>query len=246
MFHARSELKILFKDRSQEIKSHLEFLKNLDDAKREGGIPRFLGTEKEINVTQNQILISIIYLQLYNLVEAIMNASLEYLERVIAESGKSPSDLNQELLEEWVRFVAKTRQKDLSAEKRFEAALMLHTSSSKNLPVEFKIEKGGGGNWDDEEIEKFCKRIGCDFAINQDIKREIKRDRTGKEKSGYLRIIREKRNQLAHGNLSFADCGKEVLSKDVSEAVDAVIDYLSEYVRCFSDFLDSISTSVID
>lgn len=246
MFQARSELKILFEERSQEIRSHLKFLENLDEAKREKGVPKFLGTEKEINVTQNQILVSIVYLQLYNLVEAIMNTSLEYLERVVIESKIPPSDLSEKLLEEWIRFIAKTREKDLGSEKRFEAALDLHKSSSQNLLVDFKIEKGGGGNWDDEEIEKFCRRIGCELNIEEGIKREIKRNRTGEDKSGYLRVVKQRRNQLAHGNLSFAECGKGVLSADVSSAVKAVIDYLDEYIRCFSDFLDSISTSAID
>lgn len=232
---ATIDLAPFFEERYSEIDAYLSFLQNVEDAAREGA-PRFRGTNAPITTEQKKILNSSLYLQLYNLVEATVLRCLEAVVTAVEEAERLPNELSRELRTEWVRSVARTHN-DLGPEKRLKAALDMCEQLLQQMPVKgFKIEPGGGGNWDDSSIEKMCERVGCGLTISptviQAAKRHIRDD------MGALKLVKDRRNGLAHGSLSFVDCSDGVTVAELKGIASAVGDYLREAVGCFVSFVE--------
>ena len=80
-------------------------------------------------------------------------------------------------------------------------------------------------------------RIGCNVPFTQDavtgIKRVIRNDKSA------LVLIRDLRNQLAHGSLSFTECGEGVTSTDLREITNWTAEYLRQVVGGFEAFIQS-------
>ncbi|WP_127842725.1 MAE_28990/MAE_18760 family HEPN-like nuclease [Actinomyces wuliandei] len=232
---ATTELVRFFEERHDEIKEYVSFLQNLEKA-AQGGAPRLRGTGAQITTTQTRILSSSLYLQLYNLVEATVVRCLEEVAAATEKAGCRPGDLSDELRTQWVRSVARTHINDLTPEKRLEAALDLCNHLLGQEPVKgFKIDPGGGGNWDDDSIRRLCERIGCKLVISPDVFQEAKRNI--RHNMGALKLVKDRRNRLAHGSLSFVDCSDGVAVSELKKVADAVGGYLREAVDCFEAFI---------
>jgi len=230
-----SDLVPFFDERYSEIKAYLSFLQNIEDAAREG-IPRFRGTNAPITTQQKKILNSSLYLQLYNLVEATVLRCLEAVVTAIETAERHPSELNNSLRTEWVRSIARTHT-DLGPDRRLKAALDLCEQLLQQMPVKnFKIESGSGGNWDDSSIEKICKRVGFRLKLSHSVSRAAKRP--VRDDMGALKLVKNRRNRLAHGSLSFVDCSDDVTVAELKELASAVGDYLREAVECFLSFIN--------
>lgn len=231
----KNELTAFFDERHLEIKAYVDLLQNVEDAARWGS-PRFKGTEAVITAQQKNILSSGLYLQLYNLVEATVSRCLESIAREISASGRGPGDLNPELRREWVRAIARTHG-DLNPGKRLDAAIEVCEYFLNQLPVaEFKIEAGGGGNWDDSSIEKICDRVGCNLVISDAV--SVAAKRRVRDDMGSLKLVKNRRNNLAHGSLSFADCSDGIAVSELRELANAVGAYLEETVNSFNRFIE--------
>lgn len=231
---ATIELVPFFEERYAEIEAYLSFLKNVEEATREGA-PRFRGTNTPITTEQKKILNSSFYLQLYNLVEATVLRCLDAVVVAIEEAERLPGELSIELRTEWVRSIARTHG-GLGPEKRLEAALDLCEQLLQQMPIkDFKIEPGGGGNWDDSTIEKLCERVGCGLTISAEVVRAAKRH--VRDDLGALKLVKNRRNGLAHGSLSFVDCSDGVTVAELRGLAAAVGNYLREAVGCFTNFI---------
>lgn len=233
---AMNELETFFNERYREVDAYLGLLQNLEDATREG-TPRFKRTNAAITTEQTRILSSSLYLQLYNLVEATVARCLDSVADALANSGYRPSDLSQELRAEWVRSTAGTH-KDLGPKKRLEAALGLCEMLMEQQPItKFEIERGGGGNWDDVAIEELCKRVGCGLTISQTVRTSVKRHL--RDGQGAMKLVKTRRNDLAHGSLSFAECSDGVTITELKGLAKAVVDFLRETIQCFVNFIET-------
>lgn len=230
-----ADLSPFFQERYAEVEAYLLFLQNVENAARQGS-PRFQGTNASVTPLQKKILNSSLYLQLYNLVEATVLRCLEATVSAIEEAGRHANELSIGLRTEWIRSVARTHT-DLGPEKRLQAALEMCDQLLQQIPVTgFKIEPGGGGNWDDSSIEKICARVGCELAIPKNVAQAAKRHI--RDDMGALKLVKERRNGLAHGSLSFVDCSDGVTVAELKSLAKAVGDYLGEAVKCFLAFIE--------
>jgi hypothetical protein len=196
------------------------------------------GAEQPISSQQQRILYSSVYLQLYNLVEATMSRCVEAVAAAARESGRwKPGDLSVSLRREWVRATARTHE-SLTPDHRLESALMLCDHLVTSLPVSaFDIDKGGGGNWDDAAIEAISARLGFQLVVSQPVYSAIKRP--FRDELGALALVKQLRNRLAHGSISFAQCAEDVTVPRLVELKGKTVDYLKEVVACFSNYIDS-------
>ncbi|VTP96319.1 Uncharacterised protein [Pseudomonas aeruginosa] len=138
---------------------------------------------------------------------------------------------------EWVRVTARTHV-ELAPENRLESALRLCEHLVASLPISaFDIEKGGGGNWDDFEIEAFSKRLGFQLVVSQPVYSAIKQP--FRDDLGPLALVKQLRNRLAHGSISFAQCAEDVTVGRLVELKDRTVNYLREVVDCFTRYIDS-------
>lgn len=220
-----------FKERRDEIRAYLDFLSGVEAVIR-SGVPRLGPDGPAITTQQQRILYSSVYLQLYNLVEATVTGCLDAVSvTALRAAPRGPGDLTTELRGEWVRHMAKTHR-DMGPERRLELALAMCNHLVSALPIApFSIEKGGGGNWDDEEIHRIAARIGFDLQISAaaaaGVKAKIRDDR------GALALIVHLRNGLAHGRLSFVECGQDDSAAELASLADRVFLYLEEVVAAF-------------
>ncbi len=224
----------IFEERLQEIDAYLDLLDAIEREVRNGP-PKIGGSY--ITAQQQRILYSSVYLQLYNLVEATVTWCVDAVSAAAANGGRwRPTDLSRHLRKEWIRVQARTHV-NLRPENRLETAIAFFDRITQALPVSaWTVERGGGGNWDDLEIEEISTRLGCDLRVSQSaltgIKRVIRDDKNA------LGLIRYLRNRLAHGNLSFAECGDGVTVGDLRDIKDRTAKYLREVVEAFRTYID--------
>jgi hypothetical protein len=233
-----SALTIGFQERADEVQSYLDFLSTMEACAQQGP-PRFEGAQDSITVQQRRILYSSVYLQLYNLVEATMAQCIDAVAGAARKDGKwKPSDLALNMRTEWVRSAARTDEGDMSPANRLKHALEMCNHLVGSLPIsQFEIGKGGGGNWDDSAIEKMSQRFGLQLAVSPPIYSAIKQP--FRNDLGALALVKDLRNQLAHGSISFAQCAAEETVGRLIELKKKTVDYLEEVVRCFVGFIES-------
>ena len=226
-----------FQERLDEVESYLAFLSSMEE-RAQHGPPRLEGAEHPISAQQQRILYSSVYLQLYNLVEATMSRCVEAVAAAALESGRwKPGDLSVLLRREWVRATARTHE-NLTPDHRLESALVLCDHLVTSLPVSaFDIDKGGGGNWDDAAIEGISQRLGFQLVVSQSVYSAVKRP--FRDELGPLALVKQLRNRLAHGSISFAQCAEDVTVPRLVELKKATVDYLTEVVVSFSKYIAS-------
>lgn len=226
-----------FKERLEEVNTYLEFLENIDKAIK-SGTPKLKINNSEALITSQQqhILYSAVFLQLYNLVEASITQCLTGLTQTALQEGKwTPKDFTSAFRGEWVR--AKIRPHvDMSHNNRLNQALVFCEHIVEALPVlGFDIESGGG-NWDDIAIEKIANRIGFNLQVSEKTNTEVKYKI--KDGLGSLALIKKLRNNLAHGNISFAECGRDHTVEDLRDITNRTAKYMCEVVNAFESYID--------
>jgi hypothetical protein len=227
-----------FEERLQEIETYLDLLTSLEQQVQQG-LPQFGAHGQIITPQQQRILYSSVYLQLYNLVESTISRCIDTISNIIVVLGMRPDDLSVELRKQWVRFVSRTHT-DLNYEKRLEYTIILCEHLIQGLPIaEFMVEKGGGGNWDDEQIYELSKRLGFQLELSAEAKRAVKQKL--KNNMGTLALIKDYRNKLSHGNISFAECGENTTVADLRQITARVTLYMREVLDCFNLFIDNLA-----
>ncbi|MEU7950624.1 MAE_28990/MAE_18760 family HEPN-like nuclease [Micromonospora chalcea] len=225
-----------FGERFAEIDEYLLLLGKIEEA-AQAGAPRIAGVDARITIQQQRILYSSVYLQLYNLVEAVVSRCIEAVTKAATLDGKwRVDDLNGKLQAEWVRAVARTHE-TLNPTNRLKFAVDMCNHLMAQLPLlEFEINIGGGGNWDDTAIEKISDRVGCRLSISPGTMRLVKQ--VLRDDMGPLKLVKDRRNGLAHGSLSFVECADGLDVDELKKMADAVKAYLRETIDCFARYID--------
>jgi hypothetical protein len=226
-----------YEERFQEVNAYLDLLEEIQKATQDG-VPRIAGSNYRITAPQQKILYSSVYLQLYNLVEATISRCIDAVTHATRNAGQwQPHELNEDLQREWVRAVARTHV-DMTPEKRLKFALQLSNHITNQLPInDFVIDTGGGGNWDDDAIFKVGKRVGCRISVSPAISEAVKRH--VRDEVGALKLVKNRRNSLAHGSISFVDCADGVAVSELRETSNNVGDYLREVIGCFVAYIET-------
>jgi hypothetical protein len=224
-----------FEERLQEIDAYLDLLEAIERVVRDG--PPKVG-DTVITTQQQRILYSSVYLQLYNLVEATVTWCMDAVSAAAAQDGRwLPGDLTDHLRREWVRTTARTHVQ-LNDEHRLQSAIELCDRLVQALPViAWKLDRRGAGSWDDNQIEEITERLGCELHLSAEVYSGIKR--TIRDDKPPLVLIKDIRNRLAHGSLSFAECGDGHTVLDLREIKQRTALYLREVVAAFQAFIDA-------
>ncbi len=224
-------LLVSFEERLGEVDTYIDFLKTLE-AQARMGPPKLHGADHPITASQQRMLYSSVYLQLYNLVESTMTRCLEAVGQAVMDGGKwKAGDLSPSLLEEWVRAVAET-DVEMSAENRLSRAMLLSNRLIDFRPIEaFEIDKRSGGNWDDLAIERVSRRLGFELKVSKEVYAAVKQPI--RDERGPLAMVKHLRNCLAHGSISFAECADQVTVKELINLKCLTAGYLREVVNCF-------------
>lgn|SRR5574344_349241 len=104
-----------------------------------------------------------------------------------------------------------------------------------NSKINASIDKGEGGNWDDEDIFNLSKRIGVRLVIPPELNANVKKNQYD-DKRG-LELVKYFRNKLAHGELSFVDCGECLSFVELQKLSEVVFAYLETIIKSFENFV---------
>lgn len=176
-------------------------------------------TEKIIDGELAKIMKANGFLLLYNLIEATIRNSISAILNSISTDKLTFKLLSDNLKKLWInQEINKT--KDISKFKEKVSELSEKILNDKLL--EFSNECVNiSGNIDAQRIREIAKKFGY---------LEPKNGRG-------LQTIKDKRNQLAHGEFTFSDIGKNYTSNDL-------IDYKSEVITFIENVLNNVETYI--
>jgi len=229
-----ADLETSFDERLAEVEAYLTFLEEMETA-AQSGPPRFGETGAPLTQLQAEILRAGVFVQLYNLVEATMTKCLDAIAQASIDGQWIPGQLTPAFRKEWVRVFAAVGV-PMNPDKRLEYAVRLTDLLVANRGLEpFKLEKGGGGNWDDEMIEGMLAKLGVQLVLAPTVRVAAKRPY--RDQLRVMRVIMKLRNDLAHGNISFAECGQNETSLSLREVTKSAAMYLRTVVRAIGRFI---------
>lgn len=227
----------VFNERVDDIESYFELVNNIELAISSGGaVLHFNSTSYTVKPEQQKIMYSSIYLHLYNLIESTISTIIEAVGRhaTLGINGQLGL-LTEKMRKLYVTSVAAPYEL-LTNEKRLEKALLLFEQVLNLQPIDIKIPPGGGGNWDVNEIEKLSKNIGVNITLSAPLKQKVLQP--FRDDKAPIRLIKEIRNKLAHGAISFAECGSNHVASDFRKLIDIVKDYLRYIIDQYEAYIN--------
>lgn len=209
--------RIEFNKRLDEVEIYFDALSILDRGMCEIKCVDILGGVSSLPVNENlsRILKANGFLLLYNLIESTVRKSIDAIFSVIHSSSLSYKDLSIDLRKLWV--------KQESRNATFEKITSIAEIVLANELLSFKDDCVSiSGNIDAQEIRKILKQFGGN---------EISNGRN-------LKTIKDKRNNLAHGEFSFSEIGKDytiqeliMYKNDVKNYLNKVLDEIQQYIE---------------
>jgi hypothetical protein len=223
-----------FRGRYKELGPYLRMLQFADEP---GAEITSLGRSQSLALDPStlHVLKASVFLYLYNLVESTVTACLRRVSEEIRDSDVLYGDLVEEWQRSWLQVMGQTDQ-PLSPANRLTKMLEICGQVSNGAVIDFQ-PKGAGGNLDDRTIEKLLTRYGITMTLPKPVLTAVKSPIVNDD--GLLKLIKNRRNDLAHGLGSFSDCGKDVSVPDLRKWTGVVIRFLCVVVRTFEDYLST-------
>lgn len=230
-----NDIRRKFIARKEEVELYLSFLASVQNLIANGPVSVGANSSIEMTPKHQQVLHASVFLHLYNLVESTVTWCVEYVEEAVSnQTGSTVGSLSSALRREWVKAIARTGE-DLNPAHRLEAAMALCGVVLNQMPPQIKFARNNGGNWDDDLIAGLADRIGFSLTLSRDVYALVKRP--VRNDMGALKIIKKMRNDLAHGAISFAECGADHSVTDLRFISGVCLSYLEEFINCVDVFV---------
>lgn len=193
----------MFDERVQEIDLYFDAMNELE----QGSINHISDTSY-FNDEFIKILKANTLLMIYNLVEStVMGGILEIYDK-LKQEGLTYSSVRKEIKDIW--FSYKFRQVyDQQAHYNSYKGKALEIVNSILIGEVIELDRKAtaiSGNLDAQQIRNVCNEHGIVFQPDE-------RSRGG----AVLETVKERRNDLAHGTLSFAECGRDYSIEDLDK-----------------------------
>lgn len=212
-----------FSRRIQEVEKYISAAKLLDKGQCELICTDILGEKTTLLIDDelSRIFKANIFLLLYNTIESTITNSIKAVVNSVVGAQLTYEQLSDEIKRLWIRHTI-SGVKDIS---QFSAKLhdVADSIVAKELLVISHKCVNISGNIDAQKIRDIAKQIGWEKSDD------------GRE----LLTIKNKRNNLAHGEFTFVDIGKEYSMNDLIRIKDKTIAYLT-------DVLDKVEKYIKD
>ena len=179
-----------------------------------------LGNEeiKDVDSELSTILKANGFLLLYNLIEATIRNSIDAVLNSIHASSVTFGSLSDNLKKIWI----KQESKGIISEKNHEKIMHIAKTILDNEILSFERDCINiSGNIDAQKIREVLKQFGGN---------EI---RNGRD----LKTIKDKRNNLAHGEFTFSEIGRDYTVGDLINYKDETKSYLSSVLDEIQDYI---------
>ena len=207
-----------FKKRKEDVEEVYKLLTFILSIETHRNIP--LQYNKDIFIlTQDMqcILKAQFLIVLYNMVESTVYDCLNIIYETILDEKLVYAELSTEMKKMWRSYL---NRNNLPDKNKTDLEL-------ENMPIYFKnLAINISGSLDFKKIKEIFEQHGCILDLS-------KRDLIGAS----LLIVKNKRNFLAHGNISFSACGSNYLLSDLKKIQEHVIICLEDVVDKTNDYL---------
>lgn len=226
-------LRNIFSDRKKEIDLYFELIDFLGNVEMISGDSDYILCNKDIE----RIIKAHSLLMLYNLVESTLVSGIEEVYSVLKQDEIKYNDVRQEIREIWFNYkFSNTYDKKSNFDTYKKTAKKIISSIMREEPIDLNRRATGiSGNLDANSIRDVCKKHGIQFNSSEECN------------GGYkLTKVKEQRNQLAHGTLSFVECGRDFTINDLHEIKKEVENFLEEFIVALESYYDNKEYLVID
>ncbi|MCK0154900.1 MAE_28990/MAE_18760 family HEPN-like nuclease [Alcanivorax sp. S6407] len=166
------------------------------------------------------------YLMLYNLVEATMTNAIDAIHLHIAGEQVGFDELKEDLR----RIAIKGLRKAVSSSTPSELLDVGVPISSALIWLGFDKKDLFSGNLDGRLIKDTAKEYGFEL---------VNHDKTASRDGARLLNVKTKRNELAHGGISFEDCGQDTSVDELVAIFDEIKVFIKAVLDGVSDYLSS-------
>ena len=224
-----NEVKVYLSDRESELKIHLALLDLLTERSKEAPADR---QSKRVNISQLAILKSTILVHLYNIVEAVFARLLKSTASKANEHH--PKEYSEGIFEEWIAWNVKITPELNIDRLRKTVAEVGEALRSEDDWLDFEIQKSGG-NWSEVNIIELSTKLGVTIDLPPTFKEKLFKDYYNDfTQMGYIKL---RRNDLAHGNMTFEEGAEGKTIQDLIDLRDTVIEFMHIVVDAYSDFI---------
>ncbi|GCA73658.1 hypothetical protein MiTe_00476 [Microcystis aeruginosa NIES-2520] len=210
-----------FQERVEEINRYFAFLEKLEQETLQLSVLKDDGQRENIPLDSQLIktLKANSFLLLYNLVESSMRNAVTAIFDELKNKKVSYNSVRIEIKKIVIQNFKK-RSPDKIHSK-------IKDISTDIIAAGFKSQELFSGNIDRDEISKTAKNFGFSFDT------EYNKTKHGES----LYMIMNKRNDLAHGNKSFAEIGKDITVEELLKIKEEVTAYLEQILNNINQYI---------
>jgi hypothetical protein len=177
---------------------------------------------KKINEELKKVLKANCFLLLYNLSESSIRQSLIAVFDEISKKALKYNFVKDEIKKIWIESNYKNF-KDKGSE---EILNILSIIADDIIDITFE-DKKLGGNVDGQKIRGIASKLGFSTKTHHSLKKGVN-----------LHVVKTQRNNLAHGNISFAKCGREYSPEDLLKIKNQVMKYLRSILQNIKRYIE--------
>ncbi|WP_332018868.1 MAE_28990/MAE_18760 family HEPN-like nuclease [Kaistella sp.] len=213
-----------FEKRVKEIEL---FFKHIENLEVDGALLYFPNkTTRKIQPHNNELIKVFkanVFLLLYNLAESSIKQSLTEVYDTISSDSLTYQDVIDEIKKIWI-----SQKHDNFKNKGTENIFIsINQLASEVIDIKFDSTKSISGNIDARKIKEFSSKHGFSDRTHRNANNGNK-----------LHQVKTQRNNLAHGNISFAECGRNYGIGQLRDTKKEVILYLRNILRNIKKYLD--------
>lgn len=163
------------------------------------------------------------FLLIYNLIESSVKLSITEIYDSITLTANKYDDVSDQIRKIWILENYKNF-KNRGTDFIFGA---ISDIAEDIIDIKFRSEKVISGNIDSRKVSEFSTHIGFSNTTHHLAKNGVK-----------LYQVKKLRNDLAHGSISFSECGRQYTYEDLFETKQQVIIYLRGILNNIKKYLD--------
>lgn len=164
------------------------------------------------------------FLLLYNLIESSMKLSITEIYDSVSSTSKKYDDVKMQIRKIWISENYRNFE-GKGTEFIFDT---INNLAEDIIQIKFRPEKVISGNIDGKKIREFSGYIGFSDFTHHSAKKGVK-----------LHQVKTQRNNLAHGSISFSDCGRQYTYEDLNTTKNQVIIYLRGIMKNIQTYIDN-------
>ena len=214
-----------FDERTSEITLYYDALTSLYEGKAEDDENKKFFDDDFLKILKSNAL-----LMIYNLVEStIMGGILEIYDE-LCQRGVSYTQVRREIQEIWFSFkFSQVYDKKAHFNSYREKAIeIINAILSEDTIIMDRKATDISGNLDAEKIRQVCNEHGIVYQVDP-----------GCRGGFVLTDVKEKRNNLAHGTISFVECGRNYSIEDLEKIKNETILFLQGILSGMEDYYNN-------